>query len=376
MGIDATRILFNAEPFGFGPSAAIAAIAPYFLGSGPHAYAGEQHSLDLQKHLPYQTIFNMTGHGLEDWDNTISGFDIVITAMDLDIANRSLSMGKRVVFYDALTWHWHAETQWPGIEALIHHPRALYIAQDFIGVRERLEDIEPNHYSIVPPITPHVTERHPRNTSDFVLLNLGGLKNPYIDDALLIDFARAITFALRQALGQGVKLHIVTSETIANALESTDAAPYPPEKVSRMLQHCTFAVCTPGLGNIYESAVAQTPVIWLPPVNDTQGLQLAHLRNAGLVDAELSWEMLGIPIDYTAPLQTCLDSIGDAISTLGCPERRAALDKEMADAVTYIGKCKKGRTFPLIERFGSGGDAVAAQKIKEWIETSGQGDCQ
>lgn len=34
MGMEANRILFNAEPFGFGPSAAIAAIAPYFIGSG------------------------------------------------------------------------------------------------------------------------------------------------------------------------------------------------------------------------------------------------------------------------------------------------------------------------------------------------------
>lgn len=376
MGIDAASILFNAEPFGFGPSAAIAAIAQHFTGSGSHAYAGEQYSLDLQKHLPYRAIFNMTGRSPKDWDVTISGFDIVITAMDLGIANRSLSQGKRVVFYDALTWYWHAETQWPGIEALIQHPRAFYIAQNFIGVRDRLADLEPNRYSIVPPITPHVNEPHPGNNSDFVLLNLGGLKNPYTDDALLIEFARAITFALRQALGQGVKIHIVTSETIAQALESADAAPHAPESVSRMLRDCKFAVCTPGLGNIYESAAAQTPVIWLPPANDTQGLQLAHLRDAGLIDAELSWEKLGVHIDYTAPLPTCMSSIGDAISTLRSLERRAALNEKMADAVAQISTCKRGRTFQLIERFGSGGDAVAAQKIKEWIEKPGRGDCQ
>ena len=56
------RLLLNAEPFGFGPTAAIAGFFPHLRGNfATIGYMGKKHTLDLQKGLPYDAIHDVTG---------------------------------------------------------------------------------------------------------------------------------------------------------------------------------------------------------------------------------------------------------------------------------------------------------------------------
>ena len=58
------RLLFSAEPFGFGPTAAIAAFFPHIHKKFPDiGFIGERHALDLQRGLPYRAIHDSAGMG-------------------------------------------------------------------------------------------------------------------------------------------------------------------------------------------------------------------------------------------------------------------------------------------------------------------------
>src|SRR4051812_3790761 len=105
------RLLLNAEPFGFGPAAAIATIAPLLHAHGMALdYIGEQHTLDLQKGLPYQNIYDITGLNTlqksELLESLASQYDYFLTAMDLVMAGLTEQIGLKTIIYDALTWYW------------------------------------------------------------------------------------------------------------------------------------------------------------------------------------------------------------------------------------------------------------------------------
>ena len=128
------RLLLNAEPFGFGPTAAIAEcflhLRPLFQTIG---YLGKGHTLDLQKPLPYDRI-----HDLEREENpeaVFADYDIFFTALDFEMAGKALAHGLTVIIYDPLTWYWKT------IPAVVRDVD-LYIAQNFFGVEERLKSAE------------------------------------------------------------------------------------------------------------------------------------------------------------------------------------------------------------------------------------------
>jgi len=124
------RLLLNAEPFGFGPAAAIAAFASHLRPRcSVLGYAGVGHTLDLQRGLPYDSVHDLTAKPLDEWRAVLSGYDAVLTALDNEVAILAVDAGLRVAIYDPLAWYF-AE-----IRAVAK--RTLYLAQDFFGVAER-----------------------------------------------------------------------------------------------------------------------------------------------------------------------------------------------------------------------------------------------
>ncbi len=93
------RLLLNAEPFGFGPTAAIAAVMPYLKPHCSHiGYAGSSHTLDLQRNLPYNAF-----HTIDDipWED----YDTFLTALDVDMAVKAHQHNLYTAIYDPLTWY-------------------------------------------------------------------------------------------------------------------------------------------------------------------------------------------------------------------------------------------------------------------------------
>jgi hypothetical protein len=357
------RLLLNAEPFGFGPSAAIAAFFPFLR---PHfekiGYLGKKHTLDLQKDLAYDALHDMTGtpkyRRREAYADVFSRYDVLLTAMDHKVAEAAQAAGLKVYYYDALTWYW------PRIPSAAQKSD-LYIAQDFWGVRERLARDFAHDAPIecVPPIVA-IPER--AQEKDCVLINVGGLQNPFwpVEEAAI--YARCIIDAARAAIPSSEKVIIAASEGVAQRLNDPAVKTYARAEIEPILARAKRAFMTPGLGNIYDAAAYDVPTVWLPPANDSQGLQLRLLRQHGLVDGFMDWSSIGHPIDYSVDQPEILTQMARAASRVahdkGC---QGVLSATARDQYGHVEPQERSRTRILLRRFGQNGAKHAASSVVE-----------
>lgn len=420
-GASGPRLLLNAQPFGFGPPAATAALARELAPvCGELGYFGGGHTLDLQHRPPYDAVYGTTG--LSDgerlaWLRRLAPrYDLFVTAMDFEEAELARRAGLDVAVYDALTWFW------PEIPAVAGEA-ALYIAQDFFGVRERIaaDPALRRNSVVVPPIIPLLPPRQvwrPERPGDglpgnrrqgdgrrrHVLLNLGGLQNPFWEPSDAAAYARLMLDAVRAAQPAGRSVVVTTSRGVAAALGDpdehtgrrtdvpaevrpdiptdiptdirTDIRTDDRDTVLDLMSGAAYACMTPGLGNIYDAAATGVPTLWLPSANETHHLQARLLSEHGFCDARLDWPDLGGPADYDVPVPSpsaAPEALTRAIVAVirrlsdprGLPALRDRLADEVAKSTAGLGLAP-GRVRALTERFGHGGTGEAARALARW----------
>jgi len=353
------RLLLNAEAFGFGPTAAIADCFPHLRKLfGTIGYVGKGHTLDLQKPLPYDCIHDLTGFDQLEEDAALADifkqYDIFLTALDCEMAERALTAGLWTAIYDPLTWYWKS------IAPVVKNCH-LYIAQDFFGVRERMASQAEcfGQAVVVAPIvspTPAVSDDAPR---EHVLLNLGGLNNPFWSAQDTLAYARLVVESVVKSGAVKEPLIIAANSAIAKALPQYGVRNYSREQMQAVLANSRYAFMTPGLGNIYDAARHQVPTIWLPPANDSQGQQLDLLTAHGMADGSLDWHSFteAEAIDYKGEQAAILKRITAQVeSTAGSAELQAALTRRMSQLVeTLASSGDASACTALTARFGSGG---------------------
>ena len=359
------RLLLNAEPFGFGPTAAIASFFLHLKGKfAGIGYIGKKHTLDLQRDLPYDAIHDVTKLSQDKIKDLFKGYDVFVTAMDHKMAKLAKKAGLKVIYYDALTWYWPEIKQFP-------EDCDLYIGQDFFGVKERLTQTFGRHADIfvVPPI---VEDVKPSNEREHVLINLGGLQNPYIPKKDLVIYARQLVTALKDVIPKNEKVIIAGSKAIADKLGDLGVRTYPREEMKDILAKSKIAFMTPGLGNIYDAASYNIPTAWLPPANDSQGRQLDILKDKGIVDASIDWDdfLTLRQINYSQKQLLVLNQIGAVIKRLQSEEAaQERLSKKLRGAYKTISKTKVSKTTKLPKLFGVGGEKIVADLIVERTKT-------
>ncbi len=364
------RLLLNAEPFGFGPSAAIATFFPFlrerFSWIG---YLGSGHTLDLQRPLPYDEIIDSTGFSETEESQLMTElgerYDLLLTALDFRIAEQAKRAGLVACVYDPITWFWKEIP--PAARGC-----DLYIAQNFIGVEARLERERDRFPRTV--LVPAIVEPNmggPR-TRERVLINLGGLQNPFwtIQDAA--HYARETIRALRQVLPKDLPITIATSQAVVDALGDPDAQPYRRAEMETLMRTSAYAFMTPGLGNIYDSACHDLPTAWLPAANDSQGQQADLLEREGLCDARLDWKDLlpGQPFSYWGEQAEALKRITAAVQQLTArPEAQQRLEDACRQAIQTLQNRPGTSGRALLTRFGTGGARQVAVAVFELAET-------
>ncbi|MFD7234512.1 hypothetical protein ACFWAT_04290 [Streptomyces syringium] len=363
----APRLLFNAQPFGFGPAAAMAILAAELAPVCDRlAYIGGGHTLDLQKKPPYQVVHDTTGRSpgelLVILGDMAPRYDLFVTAMDFEMAELARHTGLDVAVYDALTWYWPTLPD-------VAHEAVLYLAQDFFGVRERVaaEPALRGRAVIVPPVITRGREWRPGR---HVLVNLGGLHNPcwLPDDA--VAYARLMLSTVRASVPTGLSLIVATSRTIAAGLDDPDVGTYDHTTMLEFMGTAAYACMTSGLGNIYDAAATGVPTLWLPAANDSQPAQARLLCRHGYCDAYLDWADIGLPVDYRDPTPVVAQAISRVVREVSDERRlRALLAGRLAELTAGLG-VTAGRARALTDRFGQGGTRQAAEAIVRWFERS------
>lgn len=353
------RLLLNAEPFGFGPTAAIAAFFPFLRPFCDRlTYAGIRHTLDLQRGLPYDLISDLTDQPPAAWRSVLRDHDALLTALDYDVARLAIDEGLKVAFYDPLLWY---HPRIPDVAA-----RCLYLAQDFFGVAERLEA---NRHllvkaHIVPPI---VGCDHIQRCSEITLVNLGGIQNPVWPLELSTSYAEMMIATIRSSAPCDLPLQFAVSDDIARQLSLPDVRCRTLEDIRSLMSRSAIAFMTPGLGNMYDAAEHGLPTVWLPPANDSQGRQLLRLRREGFRCASIDWADLGLPVNYDEAQEPVLDRIATNIQRLAEPARHRRL-RGMLEALSsrlLVGADPDSDR--LIRRFSSGGAERVAALALDWF---------
>ena len=371
-----SRILMQAEAFGFGPTAAIAELFPVIRERVENiAYIGEGHTHHLQRLLPYNKIYDwgLAGGLMKKkafFFEVAKNYDVFITASDFEAATWAKEAGLKVIIYDPLTWYWKEIPQ-------MVRQADLYISQNFLGVMERLKS-HPDEFPetiVVPAIVSGLDSLEPSITSNQLLVNLGGLSNPYIDNSDLIVFAHFILGGVRESIEKSFDNVVFTGNRIISENLKSEflVQTHQPHEVQQLLADSSIAIMTGGLGNIYEAAAMGRRVIWLPPANDSQGQQLKLLKQKGMIDAFIDWHHLFSdiePIDYFAPQPEVLQKIAALMRRLAGDRRiQQQLTVLLNQAVKHI---RSSETKPslslLVEQFGTDGGRIAADSLLQWIE--------
>lgn len=354
------RVLLNAEPFGFGPAAAIAAIASELHGTGILvSYIGSGHTHDLQQDVHYDEVYDVTEISGSDISARLTEiapqYDLFLTAMDFDMAELAKRAGMRVAIYDALAWYWKSL---PPIAARVD----LYLAQNFAGVEERIRD---NHEAfgnahLVPPIT----AKHERSKSpEHVLLNLGGLRNPFWELEDAVRYAAMIVAAVTKIVGDD-NLIITTSREIASKLNNPNVKSYDRQSMMDILANTKYAYMTSGLGNIYDAAAYDIPTVWLPPANDSQGQQLQMLAHEGLLDEYIDWSDVTEGVDYHDEQTRVMDKISAILRRDDTPELLSGLLEQKSKRVAGLSGTK---TAKLLEIYGSNGVSEICEIVLKFL---------
>lgn len=335
------KLLINAEEFGFGPTAAIADFFPYLRERFSHiAYVGSGHSLDLQRAFDYDAFYDHFD------EQILEDYDLFFTALDFEKAERAVAIGKPTIIYDPLCWYW------PEMPKVVSQ-NVLYLAQAFHGVEERLI-LEKEKFSnpiIVKPIT-----IYPKKS--LVLLNMGGIQNPYWSLETCLEYARNIIRAFKENVRPDEETIILSSSKIADALP--DVQSMTREEVLNLLPNVKYAIQTPGLSNIYDVSAMNIPTLYLPPANDSQGQQLELIVQHQQADAYIDWKDISsdLTIDYHAGQQEVFAAIEQNIQQFQNKKIYEQFVHLFQNSLTKLSRS-------LIDQYGSGG----AQEVVDHIVT-------
>ncbi|KAL7789790.1 hypothetical protein V8C37DRAFT_385739 [Trichoderma ceciliae] len=388
----ALRVVCNAQHFGGGPSATLAAVMPYLRSRlkalGPVAlhYVGSSPTVDFQKlaEAEWDGI-----HNVDLCSNPETGKDelvsllrrlkprLVVTAMDELVAAAAHVAGIPVVIIDLLLWFW------PSISPQWRHAK-LVIAAEFYGVKERIVSEKLNNVVTVPPLGPP-----PRSTtgpSKDVLLNFGGMINPLMPDGEYIAYARLVYNVARRAVhlrnaalpeAQHAKLIVlVASLDVARGIDPEDpeaARMVSPDKALELMASAELVCCTAGLGNLYAAGAVANAVLLLPPLHEGHAIQALLVRKAGVPVDAVEWHELtgGAPINYYNATPEVMSDVSKAQNeVIASPEAQTVLaDRLLAamlqsSAASPASPAREPPLRTLINTFGQdNGDAMAAQIV-------------
>lgn len=364
-----SRLLLNAEAFGFGPSSAIADFFPLLRQKFHYiAFIGKKHTLDLQKHLPFDAIYNLEDEEVQNNLNQII-FDhtLFMTASDFNMAEQVVNLGVTTIIYDPIAWFWSSFPEF------LNKNNVFYVAQNFFGVEERLENEKTRiaNLRIVPPIVPLIKAEREENIG---LINLGGIGNPLWSHEEEILYAKLIIETLRKTLPANESIIFATSKKIVDSLNDPQVRTYERSFINSLLPQVKYAIMTPGLGNIYDAARYNIPTLFMPPANDSQGIQLQLMHAHGMTDEAIQWSDIfsdeehqyNYGSDQNENLQFISDAINKVLENQNLNQKFVELCRT---AFHRLQQLHHSKTAAVLERFGCGGceevvnvvDSIATQ---------------
>lgn len=294
---------------------------------------------------------------------------VVSNLTNIDVYRRR---GLPIFFVDILYWY----------SARKEHPvwaaAERTYAQAFPGVRERIEALAlEKRPRVVGPLIRVVPPRAeaPRGT----LVNLGGVRSRFIDPGRAPMFLEWVARILREVeplLPPGPILVAAGSDALPILERSLPAraraVSLPQPAYLRALADAALFLTAPGLNAIFEALFMGAPLVFLPPQNATQVLQLARYEAAGLVPPGLNLPSLVPALDLPERIEdegAYTECVLDALrAALRSEDVLAAGVRHVAAQIRALASGEDARQAFRASLGPPGGAVIAGDILRFWRE--------
>lgn len=295
------KILVTAEQFGYGPIATclnvVRELKKYkdiemtFMGTG---IALEQAKMSNY----FNKIIECKTYDISELEKNKEEFfkyDVILSSENIPGARFALKLGLKNVYYmDNLMWMWDKIE--PGIENL-----KGYIISETIPSRENFNRIgkKIKNPIFVGPIREININSGKLKKENKLIINIGGAEAFIIDSEIVKSFYNKIINEILsvQALvdkfdkiiicgGSGV----INNLNIKNRNEKIITKTLSNEEYLKELDTCSHVIMASGLGNFVESIWRNKDILYLPPINYSQLLQLDYYKKMNLGFKLVNWD--------------------------------------------------------------------------------------
>lgn len=278
------RILVSAESFGYGPITTGLNIVKEikkssninldFIGSGIALEQAEMSGL-------FDKIYICDTYNFKDLEKNIEifkAYEVLLSSENVNGAIFALKNGIEKTYYiDNLMW------MWDKIPAGLNNVKKYFISE-IISSKENFNRIGKNVVNpiFVGPI--RKIEKKKCLTKNQLLINIGGAESFLLDHQLIINFYNKIINDILsdniinrfQSIlicgGSGVLKNIV----LEKANEKVKICTLSHDEYLKEMEESEYCILSSGLGNFIESVGKNKNILFLPPINYSQLLQLDY----------------------------------------------------------------------------------------------------
>lgn len=294
------RILVTAEAFGYGPIATCLNVVKElnkfpdvkmtFLGTGI-ALEQAQMTNYFDTLLECKTFDYKALEGVKE---LFLNHDVVLSSENIPGAVFALKLGlKRVYYLDNLMWMW--DKLHDGLENL-----KGYIISESISCEKNFRRI--GGKIINPIFVGPIRDMNVRNygkKEDKLIINVGGAEAFIIDQELVKKFYSKLInniLSSEKLINKFEKIIVCGGSGVINNLVLKDNDPkiivktLAHEEYLKELDTCSHCIMASGLGNFFETLWRDKEIMYLPPVNYSQLLQLDNYKEMSFGFKMVNWD--------------------------------------------------------------------------------------
>ena len=284
------RVLIYAIPFGFGPLGKSAVIGNH-LGEAHDVRMttfGDSVEL-LSRSVARASTVDCVERNPERWpESLVRDVDVFISVMDTRAPSvvSARVPGIKTIFIDSLLW-------WRNVSPERIRGLSSYVAQYFPGIEGQLAllaDAGVSPIVVGPIVSVEGSRLNPAKVERSILVYYGGVESSVTHHGIYWPFVKNLTGEITEfgSLGAHVGLVISGSSATIDALQRTFGSlsevqfgNFPYMQFQKQLSGAQCIIATPGIEIAYEATFHNTPVVFLPPLNSTQGYQLLRFAEHG-----------------------------------------------------------------------------------------------
>ncbi len=284
--LDKPYIIFDAEPFCFGPISTTINLVSYLKSCTD---IGNSHTLVLlgtgtSKQLATaSSVFDIIIEcnttelsELERHKDRIFGASIYISTTNPHPITFLKNTKVPIFYIDTLFWMWsELRSNFKGLQK--------YFIQRFFNIDKQLDYFRDNisNPHVVSPLISHRLKK--TKEDDYVLINLGGMDTVYHKTATFYDaLVKCISQSTnmqrhRIVIAGGGKTIVSLREKYSRINLEIDC--FGKRDFEELFTKCKKFISAPGLTSMHESYIAHKDVFFLPPQNYSQFLNLKYMQN-------------------------------------------------------------------------------------------------